>query len=91
MKRIGVRELRQNASEYLRLVKAGETIEVTERGEPVAIMIPIPPGALPIERLRLERRTRLPEGDALEVEPISPTPGVPVLSELIAQDRADER
>jgi antitoxin (DNA-binding transcriptional repressor) of toxin-antitoxin stability system len=36
MRRIGIRELRQNASVYIRLVKAGETIEVTERDVPVA-------------------------------------------------------
>ncbi len=37
MQRIGVRELRQNASRYLALVKAGETVEVTGRGELVAL------------------------------------------------------
>ncbi|MDT7703988.1 MAG: hypothetical protein QOJ30_6313, partial [Pseudonocardiales bacterium] len=36
VERIGVRELRQNASRYLALVKGGETVEVTERGELVA-------------------------------------------------------
>lgn len=40
MTRIGVRELRQHASRYLDKVKAGETIEVTERGELVAILVP---------------------------------------------------
>lgn len=43
MRRIGIRELRQDASKYLRLVKAGETIEVTDRGEPVARLTPVPP------------------------------------------------
>ena len=33
MERIGVRELRQHASRYLDRVKAGETVEVTERGD----------------------------------------------------------
>ncbi|MBA2263920.1 MAG: type II toxin-antitoxin system prevent-host-death family antitoxin, partial [Chloroflexi bacterium] len=32
MRRIGIRELRQNASEYVRAAEAGETIEVTDRG-----------------------------------------------------------
>lgn len=36
MKTVGVRELRQRASELLRLVEGGETIEVTDRGRPVA-------------------------------------------------------
>ncbi|UYN83619.1 MAG: type II toxin-antitoxin system prevent-host-death family antitoxin [Microcella sp.] len=42
MDRIGVRELRQNASKYLERVKHGESIEVTERGVPVAIISPVP-------------------------------------------------
>lgn len=40
MKRIGVRELRQNASRYLQMVKNGEKVEVTERGELVALLVP---------------------------------------------------
>ncbi|MET0964809.1 MAG: type II toxin-antitoxin system prevent-host-death family antitoxin [Nakamurella sp.] len=40
MERIGVRELRQNASKYLDKVKAGETVEVTERGTLVALLVP---------------------------------------------------
>ena len=36
MERVGVRELRQNLSVYLRRVGAGQTLEVTERGRPVA-------------------------------------------------------
>ncbi len=42
MDRIGVRELRQNASKYLDRVKQGESIEVTERGVPVAVIGPVP-------------------------------------------------
>jgi prevent-host-death family protein len=40
MERIGVRELRQNASVYLARVKAGETLEVTDRGKVVALLTP---------------------------------------------------
>jgi prevent-host-death family protein len=40
MLRIGVRELRQHASRYLARVKAGETVEVTERGVLVARLVP---------------------------------------------------
>jgi len=42
MDQIGVRELRQNASKYLDRVKQGESIEVTERGVPVAVIGPMP-------------------------------------------------
>ena len=42
MKTVGVRELRQQASRYLREVERGGTIEVTDRGRPVARLVPIP-------------------------------------------------
>ena len=51
MAAVGVRELRQRASELLRRVERGETIEVTDRGRPVAVLAP-PPAGNRIERLR---------------------------------------
>jgi prevent-host-death family protein len=50
MRRIGIRELRQAASVYLRRVEAGETIEVTDRGRPVALLTPLP-DASPYEQM----------------------------------------
>jgi prevent-host-death family protein len=46
MKRRGVRDLKVNASAVLALVKQGETIEITERGTPVALLTPLPPGGM---------------------------------------------
>ena len=46
--RVGVRELRQNLSVYLDRVKAGETLEVTEHGHPVARLAPNPPARMSI-------------------------------------------
>jgi hypothetical protein len=43
MVRIGVRELRQQASRYLSRVKAGEIVEVTEWGHLVALLVPPDP------------------------------------------------
>ena len=51
MLRIGVRELRQNASKYLARVKAGETVEVTERGVLVARIVPPKPTTSARDRL----------------------------------------
>src|SRR5260370_31230587 len=51
MATVGVRELRQRASELLRRVEAGETIEVTDRGRPIAVLAPLPK-AEPLGRLR---------------------------------------
>ncbi|MGQ0679125.1 MAG: type II toxin-antitoxin system Phd/YefM family antitoxin [Actinomycetota bacterium] len=41
MERIGVRELRQHASRYLARVERGESLTVTDRGRPVARLIPV--------------------------------------------------
>lgn len=41
MDSIGVRELRQHASRYLERVARGESVEVTDRGRPVARLVPI--------------------------------------------------
>jgi prevent-host-death family protein len=41
MQRIGVRELRQHASRYLALVAGGQSIEVTDRGRPIAMLVPV--------------------------------------------------
>lgn len=51
MKRVGVRELRQNLSVYLREVRGGESLEVTERGHPVAVLQPVVPLDDPIAAL----------------------------------------
>ena len=48
---VGVRELRQRASELLRRVEAGEIIEITDRGRPVALLRPFPT-ASDLEQLR---------------------------------------
>ena len=54
--RVGVRELRQNLSVYLERVIAGERLEVTDHGHPVALLIPLPPAATLVERLVAEGR-----------------------------------
>lgn len=41
MKQVGVADLKNNVSRHLRAVKAGETIEVTDHGQPVARIVPI--------------------------------------------------
>jgi prevent-host-death family protein len=39
---VGIRELKTQLSEYLRRVKAGQTIVITERGQPIGRIIPQP-------------------------------------------------
>lgn len=40
---VGVREFKNHMSEYLRRVKAGEVLEITERGKPVGRLLPAQP------------------------------------------------
>jgi len=54
--RIGVRELRQHASRYLDRVKSGETVEVTERGRLIALLVPPDPARDARERLIADGR-----------------------------------
>jgi prevent-host-death family protein len=56
--RVGVRELRQNLSVYLKHVRAeGRAYEVTERGEPVAQLTPLPDRSMSTyERMLAEGR-----------------------------------
>jgi len=51
MTSVGVRELRQRASELLRRVERGETVQITDRGRPVALLTPLPQGSQ-LEQLR---------------------------------------
>lgn len=50
------RELRNNSSEILRQVQAGETIEVTNHGDVVAVLIP--PQQRPLRPLRVRKATK---------------------------------
>ena len=90
MKSIGVRELRQRASEYLREVEAGETVEITSRGRPVARLVPVCERT-GLAALEAEGRITRARGDLLDVEPLPPIPGRPLPSEVLAAMREHER
>jgi prevent-host-death family protein len=66
---VGVRELRQNLSVYLDRVKAGETLEVTERGNPVAILAPRREHRSVLEQLRAEGKIRPATGSIRDLPP----------------------
>jgi len=96
MERIGVRELRQNASRYLGRVKQGETIEVTERGVPIAVLGPVPakkPALL--DRLIAEGKAIPAKGSLIEwLEENPPLPSDPdctgpTMAEILDESRED--
>jgi prevent-host-death family protein len=91
MTKIGLRELRQNASAYLRLVTAGETVQIVDRGRPVALWIPLPKTE-GIARLEAESRLSESVGDLLDLgPPLERVPGVPLPSDALTQAREHER
>jgi len=69
---VGIRELRQNLSVYLKRVREGEHFVVTERGEPVGRLVPLIEDEDPIDRLIAEGKLKPPtgEGDLLDLVPI---------------------
>lgn len=87
MERVGIRELKQNASAVIRRVEAGETIEVTEHGRPVARIVPLRAGST-LDQLIAEGRAVAPQGDLLATSPLRPAAGRRPLSELLAEERA---
>lgn len=91
MTRVGVRELRQRASELLRLVAKGETVEITDRGRPVALLGPLPDGD-PLDRLRAAGEVAAATADLNDLPtPLGLKPGTPAPSAVLAGLRDDER
>lgn len=92
MVRVGVRELRQNASAVLRRVIGGESVEVTERGRPVAMIVPLPEPDDLIDRLVSQGLAKPAKGNLSGLPPpIKPQPGTRLPSEVLAELRSEER
>ncbi|MBA3432736.1 MAG: type II toxin-antitoxin system prevent-host-death family antitoxin [Actinobacteria bacterium] len=68
---VGIRELRQNLSRYLRRVVAGERLVVTERRRPVAVLAPWVDEEDALERLIGDGRATRGRGNLIEVEPFA--------------------
>jgi prevent-host-death family protein len=91
MTSVGVRELRQRASELLRQVQRGETIEITDRGRPVALLGPLPAGS-ELARLRDAGQVRSADGELDDLpEPLALKEGQELPSVVLARLRRNER
>lgn len=90
--RVGVRELRQNLSRWLRRVERGESFEVTDRGTPVALLSPLAPANSALARLVAQGRiARVGRGNLADLGPPPPTPpGEMTLSEALEELREDK-
>ena len=87
-----MRELRQQASRWLRRVAAGECYEITVRGVPVARLSPLAPPGGALERLAAEGLASLPsEGLSVVVERLGPPLSGYPLSKRLTELRQHER
>ena len=78
------------ASELLRLVEQGETVEITDRGRPVALLSPLPTGS-PLERLRAAGEVDPATLDLDDLPAPLELPDVEQPSAVLARLRRDER
>jgi prevent-host-death family protein len=86
--KVGTRELKNKLSEYLRRVKAGETIIVTEHGRPIGQIVPLKPGLE--ERLQAMCAAGLAEWSGQKLasyQPAAVNRSEHLLSDLVAEDR----
>jgi prevent-host-death family protein len=91
MMSVGIRELRQNLSVYIRRVQRGEALQVTEHGRPVALLTPLPPRRDSLADMEAAGElipARKPWADL--PLPLPATPGAPTLSEILADMREED-
>lgn len=85
---VNVRELKSRLSHYLRLVKAGTPVEITERGVPIGRIVPT---VLPIEdRIETMVASGLMAWNRRRLKPIAPvarTRGKQTVAGLLIEDR----
>lgn len=88
MANVGIRALKQNASAVVAAAAAGEVITITDRGRPVAQLIPLPQS--PYDTMLASGQAR-PATRSLADLPEPLELDGPPMSELLAADRADQR
>jgi antitoxin (DNA-binding transcriptional repressor) of toxin-antitoxin stability system len=91
--RVGVRELRQNLSVYLRRVEQGETFEVTDHGRPVARLgRPAGQEMSVLDRMIAEGRATPAKREFSGFHPaLEPLPGGESLTDILLAMREEER
>jgi prevent-host-death family protein len=86
MSEVGIRALKQNASEVVAAAVAGDTVTITDRGRPVAQLSPIRRSRL--ESLIETGRARGPRRAIADLPPAVPGPEVsPTLTIMREEER----
>jgi len=96
MEKVGVRELKDRLSHYLRAVRQGQVVEVTVRGKPVARLVPVQPRGEMVLPEELEARMWELASDGFLTwsgerfqlpESVAVNRGPGLLSDLVVEDR----
>ncbi|MEP6649582.1 MAG: type II toxin-antitoxin system prevent-host-death family antitoxin [Lapillicoccus sp.] len=89
MERVGIRELRQNASALLRRVERGEIIDITNHGHVVGRLVP----ANGLSRARGDLidsgDLRPGRGNPLDIRPVTLEPGSPSSAQTLDELREE--
>ena len=85
MSKVGIRALKQNASAVVADAAAGQTITITDRGRPVALITPIP--SSPLQGMLDSGQARPPRSDISNLP--DPAPGPDLASELAGMRNAE--
>lgn len=89
---IGIRELRQHASRYVAMAKAGQRVPVTERGKLVAYLVPAEEPRSTFQRMVAAGQVQFATGNLLDhMPPPQREPGERPLSEVLQEMRDEER
>lgn len=90
---VGVREIRLNLSRYLDRVKRGQALEITERGQPVAMLVPLPGRGSLVARLVAAGRATPPSLPTAGFPMPRPEPAgpedAPSISQILEEMRED--
>jgi prevent-host-death family protein len=85
---VGTRELKNKLSAYLRRVKAGQTIIITERGKAIGQILPV--GATLPERMKALERAGLLEWSGKKLKPrqaVIVNRGPKAVSDIVSEGR----
>jgi len=86
--RVGIRQLKTNLSAYLRRIKSGESLVITDHGEPVGRLVPL--ASSPRQTLQQLEEAGVLAWDggkpSAEIPPI-PTGEGPTVADLLLEDR----
>jgi antitoxin (DNA-binding transcriptional repressor) of toxin-antitoxin stability system len=91
METIGLRELNQNPSRAVALVRAGATIVVTDRGKPVLRMVPEAQHGSTLQRMIDSGEVSPPTEQGMPELIPDLAPDIDSLSDLLVADRDKDR